>query len=109
MAAAKVAYQRVQTDTFEGDQMQRQAQQTARTLNALPFGGGVWVKGVAIGVTNTTVNHGLGRKPQGYLFTRFQGNAANIVESLPANQPPDQTKQYSFIASAAVTVDILFF
>jgi len=109
MAAAKVAFQRVQTDTLEGDQMQRQAQSTTKALNALPFGGGVWVKGVAIGTGNTVVNHGLGRKPQGYLFTRFQGNAASIVESLAANQPADQTRQYAFLASAAVTVDILFF
>ena len=109
MAAAKLPVRRVQDGTFTGDQMQRQAQMASTVLRALPFAQGLWVKSVAIGTTNTTVNHGLGRVPQGYIFTRLQGNAASICESLAANQPADRTKQYAFIASAAVTADIWFF
>lgn len=110
MASAKIAFRRVQTGTFEGDQIQRQAQQAARQVNALPFGQGVWVRNVVIGTTNTVVNHGLGRVPQGYLATRVQGNAVAWCESLPANQPPDRTRQYAFIASTSpVTLDLFFF
>lgn len=110
MAAAKLPFRRVQTGTFEGDQMQAQATQTAKAVNALPFSGGVWVKGAVIGTSTTIVNHGLGRKPQGYLVTRVQSNAVPWCEALPANQPADQTRQYAFVASgSSVTLDIFFF
>lgn len=109
MAAAKLAFRRVQVGDFASDQIQRQAQQATQALRQIPFSSGVWLRNVAIGTGDTVVNHGLGRKPQGYIVTRVQGNAASIVESLPANQPPDQTRQYAFVATAATTVDLWVF
>jgi hypothetical protein len=110
MAAAKIAFRRVQDGTFATDQTQRLAQQTTQQVNAIPFSQGVWVRNVVIGTSNTTINHGLGRVPRGYIVTRIQNNAVAFCESLPANQPSDQKRQYAFIASGApVTVDIWFF
>lgn len=110
MASAKIAFRRVQDGTFDTDQTQRLAQQTTQQLNALPFAQGVWVRNAVIGTSNTTVNHGLGRVPRGYVVTRIQGNAVPFCESLPANQPSDQKRQFAFIASgASVTLDIWFF
>lgn len=110
MPARLVPYRREHTGTAGGDRAQLPAQQAAQSFNAIPFASGVWVKGAVIGTTDTVVNHGLGRTPQGYLVTRIQGNAAAFKESAAANQPTDKTRQYAFIASgSSVTLDIWFF
>lgn len=110
MAATRLAITRVHTGERLADDMQRNTQRTSGALNGMPFGnGGNWVKNVTITTANTPVAHGLGRKPVGYLFTRIQLNAVAVCESLPANQPPDQTKMFSFVATGTVKVDIFFF
>lgn len=111
MAAIKLpATARAHTGDRLLDDAQRLGQQAARKLNALPFADGVLVRNQVITTGGTVVTHGLGRKPTGYIFTRFQGNASPIVEALATSQPTDLTKQIKFLAgSASVTADIFFF
>lgn len=109
MPAPKVPFRRVQTGTLEGELLQRSAQQTTRVLRVCPFMAqdGVWLRNVTVGTGSTTINHGLGRKPQGWIVTRCQSNAAFPVEA--ASQPADLTKQINLLAGATAIFDFWFF
>lgn len=105
-APTKLAYQREHTGNVQADRSQRLAQQTADTVNQLPFAKGNWIKAQAIGTSPTNISHGLGRTWQGYIITRLRADA-RVYEA--ASQPLDATKRIALQASAAVTVDIYFF
>lgn len=109
MRPSRLAFRREHTGNASLDRVQAQAQRTATALNLLPFADGVWVRNQVItGGADTIVNHGLGRKPQGYIVTRSTAGVV-VFESAAASQPTDQTRQYALRASSTVTVDLWIF
>lgn len=103
-----VSIGREHTGSRQLDAIQAGTQRLAARLPS--WADGVLVEGAVIGTTDTVVDHGLGRAPRGYIVLRVQGNAVPFCESLPANQPPDLTRQFALVASgASVTLDLWFF
>jgi hypothetical protein len=60
--------------------------------------------GVAVGVTDTTIAHGLGRKIRGFIVLDTAVNGVTPVRS--TTQPADEARHFSLIASSAVTVKL---
>lgn len=111
MASAKLPItSRAHTGERIVDDAQRLAQRAASKVNGQLFNDGVLVQNQAITTAGTIITHGLGRKPNGWIVTRLQGNASALVEATAANQPPDLTRQIKLLAaSATVTADVYFF
>lgn len=62
--------------------------------------------GITIGVTDTLVEHGLGREPRGFFVVSMEGNAAAVVKSLASAQPTDQRRIFALVASASTLVKL---
>lgn len=107
MAAAKLAFRRVQDGTFDTDQAQRLAQQTAQQVNQLPFGSGRRLAAVTVNTTSTTINHGLGRALVGVIVLRGNGVAGAV--GFATAQPTDQTRQANLISTANGSYDLWVF
>lgn len=108
----RVAFRQELTGSPLLDRAQRLAQESnirlTSAVEAVPFQGGVFVRGAAIGTTDTVVTHNLGRTPAGYIVTRVRGSFSPWRES--SSLPARTDKQWSFIASgSSVTLDLYFF
>lgn len=71
-----------------------------------PLNGGLIVKNVMIESTGSQVNHGLGRKPQGWFLVRKRG-AGDVWDQQDTNTRPDLT--LSLISSVTLKADIFIF
>lgn len=81
----------------------------AATLNPIignPIVGGNLISGVAVSSGNNTINHGLGKKLQGYVVVM---NSANVTyyDRQATNSMPDLT--LILVASGAATISLYVF
>lgn len=82
----------------------------ASQLNPLlsnPISNGILLKSVILATGANVVNHKLGRKPQGWIITRYNGGTANLYDTQDNNQTPALT--LNLTSSSAVSVDIYVF
>lgn len=103
------ALKNIITGSFELSQVQANLDQLWKQLNLNPFQTGQWLKGQKLVSGQTSVQHGLGRIPQGWVVTNING-AATIyqVPATLSQANPTNTVLYLH-SSAAVTVDLWIF
>ncbi len=112
MPSPRHAARREHTGDRELEQMQRESARLAQRSNACPFLSGNLVKGLVFsGATPLTIDHGLGRAPQGFIVVRSYGTTAGPVPREATAQPPDMTRQIALegLATFTTTYDIWFF
>lgn len=91
------------TQVKELSMMQTQWAQQLNQLLDDPMSKGIILPGVSLASGNTTINHLLGRKLQGWQIVDING-AATVYRSQPKND-----KTLTLTSSAAVTVDLFVF
>ena len=79
-------------------------------LRSFPFMGGVWLVGITTtGAGAITLNHRLGRVPNGWFATRFKGAFAQVYEVFPQPAAVQTDSQIQLNVSAATTFDLYVF
>lgn len=93
------------SDAFAQQQIANALDQVRREVNTQPFSSGLWIRGITIaGASTTTVQHGLGRIPSGYIITKSLGTG-NVFQS------SSTTTSITFANPAAgtATIDVWVF
>jgi|TARA_R100001443_G_scaffold33383_3_gene47301 hypothetical protein len=103
---SRVNFTEIHTGDAKIDQLQSNIRTAISPLLSLPFADGVHKTDVALGTSDTLVDHGLGRKFVGYIITK-QNADTSVFESSTTNNFPDV--QMILKAGATVTVDLFFF
>lgn len=100
---------REHTGNRQIEQIQRESQRVADKGNGCPFLDGNLVTGVEFSGTNaTTIDHGLGRAPQGCIAVRSYGTNAAPPPKEASSQPSDLSLQIALQTTATSTFDLWF-
>lgn len=92
-----------QTDNRDLSLLQTSWKAAIDPLLSNPLLNGIFLKGIILAASSNTINHLLGRKPQGYLITDINA-AATIYRSQPYNN-----LTLILTSSAVATVSIYVF
>ena len=103
---SRVNFTEIHTGDAKVDQLQSNIRTAISPLLSLPFADGVHKTDVALGTSDTLVDHGLGRKFVGYIVTK-QNADTSVYVSTTSNDFPET--QIILKAGATVTVDLFFF
>lgn len=68
------AYRKIQTTNIDVNRLQSQIEQVINPVLRTTLINGVLIKDVAITTAGATIEHKLGRQPQGWMITDKQGN-----------------------------------
>lgn len=100
------AFQLVQTDDRNVNQLQQSIAQALKPLLSNPATQGLLLPGVSLSSGSTTVNHGLNAKLQGWIIVG-QSGLATVYDQQAENTNADKT--LALVSSAAVTVTLYVF
>lgn len=105
----KIHTRREHTGNRQLDVIQRESQRLAEKANACPFFSGNLVRDrvFAAGVP-LTIDHGLGRAPEGWIVVSSHGANAAPPPVKSASQPTDPTLQVTLQTTAAATFHLWF-
>lgn len=87
--------------------MQSQIQSVLNELSRSPLANAGFLQSVQLAVGDNTINHGLGRKLQGWSIVRMRGVFSQVYDKQDQNQ--NQALTLVLNSSAAVTVDLIVF
>lgn len=91
------------------EQIQRESQRVADRGNDCPFLEGNLVTDVQFTGTNaTTIDHGLGRAPRGFIVVRSHGANAAPPPKEASTQPSDLSLQIALQTTSTSTFDLWF-
>lgn len=102
---SRVNFTQIHTGISAVDRVQTNLAKTLRPILQNPMVDGVHKRGVSLSTTAADIEHGLGRRPEGFVITK-QDAAASIYEPSESTLP---TRLITLQASASVTADIFFF
>lgn len=102
---SRVNFTQLHTGNSAVDRVQTNLAKTLRPILQNPMVDGVHKRDISLSTTATDIEHGLGRRPEGFVITK-QNAAASIYEPTAATIPD---RLIVLQASATVTADIFFF